>query len=145
MAENVKGPIGVNTLHREKLSCPENEDDGEESILRVISRKSVRDGEEVKWTEEVKKLVSPRKSVNSAVTIVQSEEDDRGWTPVSNGLILGPIAFDLNDPLDPKSWSEGKKWYISFATTIGGSPHSSEELTSSVEFDVCFIGPVRGT
>ena len=59
MAENVKGPIGVNTLHREKLSCPENEDDGEESILRVISRKSV----------------------NSAVTIVPGEEDDRGLDP----------------------------------------------------------------
>jgi len=81
MAENVNGPIEVNTLHNEKLGYPENEDDGEESILRVISRKSARDGEEVKWTEEVKKLVSPRKSVNSAVTIVPGEEDDRGLDP----------------------------------------------------------------
>ena len=43
---------------------------------------------------------------------------------VSNEMIhlltLGPIAFDLNDPLDPKTWSEGKKWYISVATTVGG-------------------------
>jgi len=67
------------------------------------------------------------------------------WTLVSNGLILGPIAFDLNDRLDPKSWSEWKKWYISFATTIGGSPHTWKELTSSVEFDVCVVGPIRGT
>jgi len=81
MAENVKDPIEADALHNEKLSCPENKDDGEEAILRVISRKSFRDGEEVKWTEEVKKLVNPKTIVDTANTIIACEGDDRGLFP----------------------------------------------------------------
>lgn len=33
----------------------------------------------------------------------------------------GPIAFDQNDPLNPKTWTEWKRWYISLATTVGGT------------------------
>lgn len=81
MAGNGEDPIEACALRQEKLSCHESGDADRESILRVISRKSVRRGDEVQWTEEVKNLVSPRKSVNSSDTIVAGEGEDRGFIP----------------------------------------------------------------
>jgi hypothetical protein len=40
----------------------------------------------------------------------------------------GPIAFDQDDPLNPKAWSEGKRWYISFAATVGGNVPSLKNI-----------------
>jgi hypothetical protein len=81
MAENLEDPIEASALHQEKLSSHDgNEDDGQ-SILRVVSRKSARGGEEVKWTEEVNQSANLRKSVNSSETVVGSEGDDRGIVP----------------------------------------------------------------
>jgi hypothetical protein len=87
MAENVKDPVGASCICQEKLSSRENEVGNGEFILRVLSRKSIyRAQEKVVWTEEVKKLVSLRKTVNSADTIVTREDEDRGL--VSSGKRL---------------------------------------------------------
>jgi hypothetical protein len=51
MAEKIDDPIEESTL-RQKVGS--NYDKDEDSILRILSRKSSRKGEEVKWTEEVK-------------------------------------------------------------------------------------------
>jgi hypothetical protein len=78
MAENEEDPIEASALHQEKLCLHDGKEDDGQSILRVVSRKSARGGDEVKWTEEVHQLASLRKSVNSSETIVGSEGDDRG-------------------------------------------------------------------
>ena len=78
MAENLEDPIEASALHQEKLTCHDSKEDDGRSILRVVSRKSVRGGEEVKWTEEVHQLANLRKSVNSSETIVSGEGADRG-------------------------------------------------------------------
>jgi hypothetical protein len=78
MAENVEDPIEASALHQDKLSLHDGKEDDGQSILRVVSRKSTRGGEEVKWTEEVHQLGNLRKSANSSETIVGVEGEDRG-------------------------------------------------------------------
>lgn len=58
-------------------------------------------------------------------------------------LIAGPIAFDVDDPLNPKSWSEGRRWYISVAATVGGTSGYRLGANLSAKFDFCVVGTVR--
>jgi len=121
MAENVDDPIEESALHQEKVLA-HCDDDGT-SIMKVLSRRSTKNGEDVKWTEEVKRIkrVTPQ---DSSETILgdqeETSEEDRGKSAHFARLIAGPIAFDVDDPLNPKTWSEGRKWYISVAATVGG-------------------------
>jgi len=75
----VDDPIEVSALRQEKV-LTHHDDDGT-SIMRVISRKSTRNGEDVKWTEEVMRIkrVTPQ---DSSETIIgdqeEGSEDDRG-------------------------------------------------------------------
>jgi hypothetical protein len=79
MAENVDDPIEQSALHQEKVLA-HHDDDGT-SIMRVLSRKSTKKGEDVKWTEEVKMIkgVTPQ---DSSETILGDQEEggaeDRG-------------------------------------------------------------------
>lgn len=104
------------------MSNPDHDDDL--SILRVIGRKSAR-GNEVKWTEEaIKRSEKARNGSEETIDGESSEDAAEGrgkpHARYRQLILLGPIAFDLNDPLNPKSWSEGRKWYISVAATVGG-------------------------
>lgn len=79
MAENVEDPIEESALYQEKVHSTHGEDG--DSILRVVSRKSTRGGEDIKWAEEVRKskCVRPR---DSAETVVGDPEEDRGNLPL---------------------------------------------------------------
>jgi len=64
MAERLEDPVERDALRQEQLLS--SNADGE-ALLRVVSRKSAR-GEEIKWTEEVKR--SKSRENGSAETIV---------------------------------------------------------------------------
>jgi len=76
----VDDPIEVSALRQEKVLA-HHDDDGT-SIMRVVSRKSTRNGEDVMWTEEVKRInrVIPLGSSETSLGVDQEEgsEEDRG-------------------------------------------------------------------
>jgi hypothetical protein len=49
----------------------------------------------------------------------------------------------VDDPVDPKTWSEGRKWFISVAATVGGNIIGQEGPNYSLELDFCVVGPLR--
>jgi hypothetical protein len=79
MAENVDDPIEVSALRQEKVLA-HHDDDGT-SIMRVVSRKSTRNGEDVTWTEEVMRIegVTPLDSLGTSLEDQEEgSEEDRG-------------------------------------------------------------------
>jgi hypothetical protein len=92
-----------------------------EVLLRVMKWKSPI-GTEVVWTESVRrgKVEKGNESSETIVPDVEGGESERGRPDYRALLTTGPIAFDVHDPSNPKTWSDAKKWYISVAATIGG-------------------------
>ena len=80
MAEKIDDPIEESTL-RQKVGS--NYDKDEDSVLRILSHRSTRKGEEIKWTEEVK-TVRPH---DFTETIAAQRYEDRGNFYLWFGLI----------------------------------------------------------
>jgi len=74
MAENREDPVEECALRQEKVACNSMEED-EGTMLRVVSRRSTRGGDDVKWTEEVTrhKLTTPN---DSSDTIAADQNDE---------------------------------------------------------------------
>jgi hypothetical protein len=76
MAENVDDPIELSALRQEKV-LTHHDDDGT-SIMRVVSRKSTRNREDVKWTEEVKRIKRGTRQDSSETIVGDQEEGSEG-------------------------------------------------------------------
>jgi hypothetical protein len=76
MAENVDDPIELSALRQEKV-LTHHDDDGN-SIMRVVSRRSTRNGEDVKWTEEVQRIKRGTRQDSSETIVGDQEEGNEG-------------------------------------------------------------------